>query len=174
MPKKNPLLEALKSLTPAERKELGRTLLGEDAKPKAEKHGPEAAKAGKVFFFKQINRYAVFEEEKKADTIIKKATVLPPRVIAVDERQAWRLFWKQGNTFQFLGSSDGTVWRRERNAGKTVSEAQAAEYEAMIVNPDLSPPMNREKTFFMGTKPSTVARGNEIGWGEGLKQLSKS
>ena len=40
----------------------------------------------------------------------------------------------------------------------------------MLANPDMTPPPNREKTFFRGTKLSTVSRGEEIGWVEGIKQ----
>lgn len=140
--------------------------------PKA-KQPAKPAKAERVYFFQQADRFVTedIEADKENPDILKKTGYyLPPRVIAVDKHGAWRLYWKQRNKFTFLGSSDGTNWRHAREQGMPVAEAYGVEFEAMKKNPDMTPPMNKEKTVFAGTKISQLQRGNEIEWGIGLKQ----
>lgn len=166
----------LQKLTPEERAQLSQILSPQPAAAPLpagrERQPPEAVKAQAVFFFRQLHVVHVDEAKMQADgkTIKKVVTQLPPRVIAVDEKMAWRLYWKQRGKYQFLGRGSGQAWRAARLDGKTVSEAQAAEYEAMLAAPDMTPPMNREKTFFAGTKPSIVAQGREISWAAGINQ----
>jgi len=177
------VIEELKKLSPEDRAALAEVFGSPAAKPAPaqdaeelpegrEKNPPEAVKAATVYFFRQLNVMQVEEAkfEPAEQTIRKTATLLPPRVIAVDEQMAWRLYWKQRGKYQYLGRSDGRTWRRERAAGRKVGEAQAAEYEEMLKAPDMTPPMNREKTFFAGTKPVTAAQGREISWSAGMSQ----
>lgn len=161
------LLKALGSMTEEQKKALAQLL-----NPKEEKKKPttEIARAQRVYFFRQLEVYETLSEKKKDDKIIKEVNQLPARVIAVDEKMAWRLYWKQRNKYQFLGSSNGMVWRDARNSGKSVSEAQAMEYEAMLQNPDMTPPESKEKTFFAGRTSAQLSRGQEISWHDGLKQ----
>ncbi len=173
------ILKELEKMTPEERKAL-QGFFGAPAEAKAEKkeeplrekHGPEQAKASTIYFFRQLHVFRTDEEQAQdgGNSIKKKVTQLPPRVIIADEKMAWRLFWKSRGKFEYLGRSNGQVWRSERAAGKRVSEAQAAEYNAMLKAPDMTPPMNREKTFFAGTKLQSASRGQEIPWSEGIKQ----
>ena len=162
----------LKKLSPEDRAAL-KDLFAGDTKtdePPKQKNPPAEPKAERVYFFRQLMVLGDVEVSKKGEKLEKKATQLPPRVIIVDLRQASKLFWKQRNRYQYLGSSDGKVWRRERVAGKSVAEAQALEFQEQQKEPDMTPPPNREKTFFAGTNPASASRGQEISWSEGLKQ----
>lgn len=166
------ILEEIAKMSPEERAQ-ARALLGpSEAKPveeKRTKNPPEVAKAGRVYFFLQIGRFEVERIEKTGDKLMKHANRLPDRVIAVDEKNASKIFWKQRNC-QYLGRSEGLVWRRSRNDGKSVTESQALEFEEMRKAPDMTPPPQREKTFFAGTKIGSAARGSEIPWTDGLRQ----
>lgn len=161
------ILKALGSMTEEQKAALAQLLT---PKKEVKKNEPEMAKAHKVFFFKQLFVQETISEKRKDDKLVKEVRQLPPRVIAVDDKQAWRLYWKQRNKFQFLGASDGTTWRDARNSGSNVAEAQAAEYEAMLKNPDMTPPESREKTFFTGNSATSVSRGQEVSWSEGMRQ----
>lgn len=164
------ILKELAKLSPEEQQALKGLFAGNSEPVESPKHAPELPRAGKVYFFKQLQRYNVQEETKKGDNLVKIATKLPPRVIAVDEKMAWRLIWKNKGAFEYLGRSSGEHWRQARGAGKSVSEAQAIEYNEMIKNPDLTIPESREKTFFQGKNVAAAARGIEIPWVDGLKQ----
>lgn len=169
------LLEALiGSLSEEQKAALAQVLAG-GAEGVKKKNPPAIPKAGKVYFFRQLIVTETVEikakqGEERGIGLEKTVNVLPPRVIAVDEKNAWRLYWKRRGQFVFLGSSDGETWRSARGEGKTVSEAQALEYQEMLKSPDMTPPMNREKTVFAGTKVFQVSRGVEAPWDELKKQ----
>lgn len=146
----------------------------EQAKRPRQKQKPRLPRATQVYFFKQLVVMDVqgIEEDREQPGVLKKTAIyLPPRVIAVDEKQAWRLFWKRRRDYVFLGSSPGHVWARARIDGFSVAEAQKLEYDEMLKAPDRTPPMNREKTGFAGTKISQITRGNEIPYGDAVKQV---
>lgn len=173
------LLKELASLSPEEMAKLqqifgGNKQIATEKIDVKKKNPPAAPKAGKVYFFKQMLVLETERIEKKGDEMKKYANQLPPRVIAVDRAQAWRIYWKSRGKYMFLGSSDGRIWRQARSEGKSVNEAQALEYEEMLKHPDMTPPMNMEKTVFRGTKLAQVTRGEEVDWGEGLKQTGSS
>lgn len=137
------------------------------------KQAPKPAKAQLVYFFRQANRFVAesIETDKENPDVLKKTGYfLPPRVIAVDEKGASRLYWKQRGKYQYLGRSSGIHWKTARDKGMPVHEAYGVEFEAMQKTPDMTPPMNREKTVFAGTKIAQISRGSEIEWGIGLKQ----
>lgn len=169
------VLDEIKKLSPEDRAALREAFgpapeAAKPAEPEREKHAPEAAKAAPVFFFRQLFVYADTTIKRDGEKLKKMATQLPSRIIAVDEKAAAKLFWKGRGKYEYLGRSDGKTWRAARLAGKRVGEAQAMEYDAMMKNPDKTPPESREKTFFAGTKPGTIARGDQIAWSQGLKQ----
>lgn len=141
---------------------------------KKETHGPEHAKAKRVYFFLQKERHKTNEVKmtrgENGEMMIIEAEPAEQRVIATDEKEASKLFYKRRGKFQYLGTSPGVIWRDTRNQGKSVAEAQKAELEYALANQDLTPPMSKEKTFFSGTKISSVERGNEIDWNSGFKQ----
>ena len=142
-------------------------------KSKQERRPGKPPRAETVYFFQQQGLFVtekITVDEAEANKLKKVGYFLPPRVIAVDEKQAGRLFWKQRNKFGYLGRSSGQHWARARMHGMSVPEAFAVEYEEFEQNPDRTAPPNREKTFFAGTKPGQVARGVEIDWKAGLKQ----
>lgn len=175
------LIDDIKKLSPEERAEMRAMLemqeeAADDEKLSAsrKKNPPASPKAERVYFFKQLLRLHIDEIKKSGDKLQKKATQLPDRVIAVDEKQAAKLYWKGQGKYQYLGRSEGRTWREERMNGKSVAEAQALEYQAMLEAPDMNIPPNRDKIFFAGTKPAMVARGVEIGWADGLKQQGNS
>lgn len=148
-------------------------LAAEAMKQKKERRPPKPPRAEMVYFFQQ---HALFVTEKieaseDGDGVMKKTGYfMPPRVIAVDDKSAGKLFWKQRNKYAYLGRSPGLHWARARADGMSVNEAFAVEFEEFKKNPDTTAPLNREKTFFAGTKPHTIARGQEISWKAGLKQ----
>lgn len=163
----NDILKALGSMTEEQKAALVQLLA-----PKQEVKKPtyEIARAKKVYFFKQLTVQETVSEVRKDDKIIREVRELPPRVIAVDDKDAWRLYWKQRNKYQFLGASDGTTWRDAKNSGRTTADSQAAEYESMLRNPDMTPPESKEKTFFAGSTMAQVSRGQEVSWKEGARQ----
>lgn len=165
------ILKELAKLSPEEQKALKSLFGGTEEPSQKEKHAPQAPKAGRVYFFQQNGRYETSEIKKDDDKMMKISHELPPRVIAVDEKMAWRLIWKNKGKFQYLGRSSGDIWRRARTEGKSVSEAQRLEYDEMIKNPDLTVPNSREKTFFQGKTMAVAAKGVEIPWAQGFKQL---
>lgn len=141
------------------------------------KQAAKPPKAERVYFFRQVGQFITedIEPDKDNPDILRKTGyILPPRVIAVDKKGAWRLYWKQRNKYQFLGSSDGTHWREARERGMPITEAYGVEFDYMQKNPDMTVPMNREKTAFHGTTIAQVSRGTEMDWGLGLKQTGKS
>lgn len=135
------------------------------------KNPPAPPRAERVFFFRQLERLGTISIERSGDEVKKKADQLPPRVIAVNEAQASKLYWKTRGKYEYLGQSDGRTWKAEREAGKSVSEATASEYEACLTGKNLEPPQNREKTFFQGKSAAAASRGIEMDWKEGLKQV---
>lgn len=145
-------------------------------KPKV-KQVPKPAKAQRVYFFRQGNLFVTENVEADAenpDVLKKTGYFLPARVIAVDEKQASRMYWKQRNKYQYLGRSAGLHWKEARDKGMPVHEAYSVEFTEMQKAPDGTPPPNREKTVFAGTKIAQIQRGNEIDWGIGLKQTGSS
>lgn len=163
------VLRELNNLTPEEKAKLAE-VFGAAKQEERKKNPPASPKAGMVYFFKQLTRYGVTEVVKTDEDMKKVATELPERVIAIDEKMASKIFWKQGTKYKYLGRSMGNVWRQARMDGKRVAEAQAMEYEEMIKAPDVTPPSNNEKTFFRGTTLAQAGRGEEISWNAGLKQ----
>ncbi len=147
-------------------------LAAEAMKQKKERKPPKPPRAEMVYFFQQHALFVSQKIEMDEETELLKKTgyFLPPRVIAVDDKSAGKLFWKQRNKYGYLGRSPGVHWAQARGNGMSVSEAFAVEFEEFKKNPDQTPPANREKTFFAGTKPHQVARGHEISWKAGLKQ----
>lgn len=166
------ILQEISKLSPEDQKGLKQFFGGEktEVEQKKEKNPPEAPKSGRVYFFKQFLVTGNVEITGEGENRVIKVDQLPDRVIAVDYKQAWRLYWKNRGKFQFLGSSEGRIWRQARIDGKSVSESQALEYAEMLKAPDMTPPMNREKTVFRGTKIASVARGDEVEWQTGMKQ----
>ena len=145
-----------------------------------EKVAPKPPKAGRTYFFRQIAPFRTDSIETETDSSgqpVLKITgeYLPPRVIMVDDFEAWRLYWKRRNKYQYLGRSEGHTWRQARANGLTVAEAQKLEFDAMIKAPDPTAPMNREKTVFMGTKVSQITQSlgnhNEMEWQKGLATI---
>lgn len=129
-------------------------------------------KATVCYFFEQRGRFHTDEITVKADDpdmLVKKGYYLPPRVVAVDEKQAVRLHAKNRNSMRYLGRSDGTVWAQARASGMSVSEAQAAEYEAMLKNPDMNIPPFLEKSFFAGRSLVQLSRGVQVDWKTGSR-----
>lgn len=168
-------------MTPEERAELRAVLEmqeqdAENAELQAKrvKNPPEAPKAGRVYFFRQIERIRVDEVTREGGSLKKVGTEMPDRIIAVDEKSASKMFWKHRTKLQYLGRSDGRAWRQARLDGKSIGDAQAAEFKAMEENPDRSPPPNNEKTFFAGTKIGSASRGEQIPWQDGMKQQGNS
>jgi len=139
-----------------------------------EKLKAEAPKAKRVFFFLQQDRHKTstvkMSRGENGEMMIIEAEPEEARVIATDEKEAAKLFYKRRGKFKYLGTSPGVVWRDTRNEGKSVADAQKAELEYALAHPDLTPPMNKEKTFFSGTKVASIERGNEIEWSQGFKQ----
>lgn len=135
---------------------------------------PSAVTAKEVFFFQQnapFHTESIRADKENPDLLVKEGYFLPPRVIAVDEKSAWRLYWKQRGKYVYLGRSKGLKWRQARLDGLSVSEASALELEEMQKNPDRTVPPSQEKTVFHGRKISQLARGIQIGWSEGLKGI---
>lgn len=162
------VLKELANLSPEEQKSL-RALFGAPAVEEKKKNPPEAPRAQVVYFFEQLEVFSTVKTVIKDDKVRRTVDRLPPRVIAVDEKMASKLYWKS-RKFRYLGRSDGRVWSKSRGEGKTVAQAQALEYKAMLKSPDLTAPPNNEKTFFRGTKVAQLNRGQEIPWSEGVKQ----
>lgn len=147
-------------------------LAAEAMKQKKERRPPKPPRAEMVYFFQQNSLFVSekIEMDEETEQLKKTGYYLPPRVIAVDDKSAGKLFWKQRNKYGYIGRSTGHRWAQARADGMSVSEAFAVEYEEFKKNPDQTPPANREKTFFAGTKPHMIARGHEISWKAGLKQ----
>lgn len=161
----------LASLTKEERDALA-GLLAPAEKPVEKTKNPAApATAGRVFFFRQLFHFKTEETKNEGGTLKKTVTQLPSRVIAVNEAQAGKLYWKTRNKYEYLGQSNGQAWKKARESGKSVGDSTTAEYNAMLKNPDLTPPVNNEKTFFRGKTIASAGRGEEIPWNEGLKQM---
>lgn len=145
----------------------------EHVKSKQERRPGKPPRAETVYFFQQ-NALFVTEritvDEEDTSKLKKTGYFLPPRVIAVDAKQAARLYYKQGAKFGYLGRSPGAHWAQARMHGMNVQEAFAVEFDEFKKNPDQTAPPSREKTFFAGTKPGAVARGQEIDWSLGFRQ----
>ncbi len=171
------ILDELKKMSPEERAEARAFLAMQDApaadtkaQEERKKNPPEAPKAGRVYFFRQIDRIAIEEVKRDGEGLKKTGHALPDRIIAVDEKSASKMFWKHKNKLQYLGRGDGRAWRQARIDGKSIGESQAEEFKAMEANPDRTPPPNNERTFFAGTKIGSAARGDQIPWQDGMKQ----
>lgn len=135
------------------------------------------ARAQRVYFFQQANLFVtenIEADPENPDVLKKTGYYLPPRVIMVDEKQAARLYWKQRGKYQYMGRSAGIHWKMARDKGMPVHEASGVEFEEMKKAPDHTPPPNREKTVFAGTKIAQISRGTEIDWGLGLKQTGSN
>lgn len=132
------IAKELAKLSPEEKEALKELLAPEKKKEVVKKR--ENVKAKTVYFFEQTGRFEVDEVNEKDGKRVIKATGLPDRVIATDEKGAKRYFYKGKGKYRYLGRSDGRTWKSARQDGKKVGEAQALEYEAMKKNPDMTPP----------------------------------
>lgn len=136
----------------------------------------DVAMPRRVYFFLQTQRFLTSDkiEVKQGDDgkplLIKHVEPGEQRVISVDERMASKLMWNRTfrQRFSYIGRSPGKIWASERNSGKTVQEAQEAEFKWMLENRDTTPPPNKERTLFVGRKISEVSRGAEVELSQGL------
>lgn len=173
------VLKALASLTPEEREKVA-GLFGQNVvqkEPPKQKNPPALPEAKPVYFFihlKPIKTTSIrLERNDAGELMVKEADELPPRIIAVDERMASKLFYKHRGKFQYLSRSPGRIWRQARSEGKSVEESQKMELEYAYKNPDHTPPSDHEKTVFAGTKIGSIMRGVQMDWKIGLKQQGK-
>lgn len=120
------LLQAIKDMTPEQKKAFGLILNGEEEeKPKITNREvlAENPRAKTVYFF----------EDKRG------------RVIAESQRAASKLYWTKTG-YKYLGWSTGEVWKTAREAGRSIKEAQDAEYKFMLEYGHKDPPPDTRNT----------------------------